>query len=497
MGKPNIVYHRLIKFGRGLAYTFAWAILSLAMSVSSATPAIATPNDDNFNQIAQIVHLAHTVTTFNQNNGAWNNVDSDYSGTTIVLLKNGKVYSWGNNIYGGVGNDTICAKNNGVYLKQPPCYYDQPQDITKFFNNDRVIKLTNQGRIAVAITESGKLYYWGNEDDNYSSISPKRPTLYQKLAHNHIIGFGGTEPERPGSPSSWCAHDDNTVFCIGSLLYTGSSVELFKPQLGNATIRQVDYLYTNNDPFPDFPIDKGGAYVLTSTNKLLRVQNDGTTSEISNSKITERGGIKQIHHHYAIDNQGGLWFYGYVRKTSATIIDMSTMSPGHSLPVFREFVNANGLGVYLNRPPIILDVNGHFNYLARAKLDDDMPDLSFKPVDVTGQISQHKVRLFHGDIDQRSVLDTSFLHDYSFVIKDDNTNLICTSIQGAAHYNFPHTGLLAQGVIRQPKKRQNNALTCVKLPTPDPAKPPVTPTKPPVPGVPSAPNLPGVPNTGQ
>lgn len=126
-----------------------------------------------------------------------------------------------------------------------------------------------------------------------------------------------------------------------------------------------------------------------------------------------------------------------------------------------------------------------------------MPDLSFKPVDVTGQISQHKIRLFHGDIDQRSVLDTSLLHDYSFVIKDDNTNLICTSIQGAAHYNFPSTGLLSRDVIRQPKKRQNNAPTCVKLPDPDPAKPPVTPTKPPVPGVPSAPNLPGVPNTGR
>ena len=226
MNKPSIVYHRLIKFGRGLAYALVWVILSLAMSVSSATPAIAAPNNDSYDQITQIVHLAHTRTTFNKENGVWSNVDSDYSGTTIVLLKNGKVYSWGNNIYGGVGNDTTCVKNNKVYLKQPPCYYDQPQDITKFFNNDRVIKLTNQGRIAVAITESGKLYYWGNEGRSNSGIPPKRPTLYQKLAHNHIIGFGGTETEDPGSPGRWCAYNDDTVFCIDGLQYTDSSVKI-------------------------------------------------------------------------------------------------------------------------------------------------------------------------------------------------------------------------------------------------------------------------------
>ena len=35
--------------------------------------------------------------------------DSEYAATTVVLTKSGKVYTWGNNISGHVGNGTTCT----------------------------------------------------------------------------------------------------------------------------------------------------------------------------------------------------------------------------------------------------------------------------------------------------------------------------------------------------------------------------------------------------
>ena len=88
--------------------------------------------------------------------------DSDYAATVVALTKSGKVYAWGNNIHSNMGNGVTCTLSSpGQYDKKPPCYYDQPQDITKYFGGDRVIQLTGKSGIVVALTDSGKLYYWG------------------------------------------------------------------------------------------------------------------------------------------------------------------------------------------------------------------------------------------------------------------------------------------------------------------------------------------------
>ena len=114
--------------------------------------------------------------------------DSEYAATTIVLTKSGKVYTWGNNISGHVGNGTTCTLSDpGQYNKKPPCYYDQPQDITKYFGGDRVVKLTGKLGTVVAFTDSGKMYYWGHEwsPELEKYIHFNRPTKLDALS---VIG---------------------------------------------------------------------------------------------------------------------------------------------------------------------------------------------------------------------------------------------------------------------------------------------------------------------
>ena len=69
----------------------------------------------------------------------------------------------------GVGTSAKSKEHIGSILcyQTPPCYYDQPQDLTGYFNGDKIVKLTTYGddsaNIVTAISESGKVYYWGWE----------------------------------------------------------------------------------------------------------------------------------------------------------------------------------------------------------------------------------------------------------------------------------------------------------------------------------------------
>lgn len=456
------------------------------------------------NRIVQIAHLTVDL-PYNNNHSS----DEDYVSTMIALLHDGRVYTWGNNMYGGVGNGTACTTTNGAYLKQPPCHYSQPQEITKYFGEDKVVKLASNDNLAMAITKSGKVYHWGRVNSYGKVIN--HPTQYQKLSPHKITGYNEENAGPDMVSGGKYVYNEDTIFKVANSGDLDDLVpyQTVKPQLDGSTIRQVDHVWYLKNPGGTMDDSRGGFYVLTSKNKLLHVKKDYTTTvEVTNPTIASRGGIKQIYRHYAIDNQGGLWHYGYghlntvngtiVPSNHEPILDMSTKLP-QPIPKFRDIIGSSLQDSSFSL--IIRDINNRI-YTLTSDVNGHQ-----KLTDVTDTLSSKEIKLFSGNISQPFFTPpsgSSTYYDYSFVTTDeDELDAVCSTVKNAYIYYRPIPAISSNPLRdRKPRPsptgRDANTATCVKIPSnnPDPVKPP-TPTNPtPTPGVPSIPKLPGVPNTG-
>lgn len=450
--------------------------------------------------VAQLVHVPALSASFRKTYRPYSELaktdrteqlwrDSDYAGATVALTKSGKVYAWGNNIIGHVGNSTTCTLSSpGQYDKKPPCYYDQPQDITKYFGNDKVTKLAGSHiGIIVALTASGKLYYWGRDWDTVASkdIIINRPVALAALASHRVTGFGGHSAGFSTGPGqilhdAWYAYNDDTLFLVGGtgafFSFSDDTEHVIKPKLDGATIKQVDYVDTGYTP------GRNGTYILTSKNKLFHLKFDGSTTEVTNDKIKSRGGIKQIFNHYAIDHQGGLWFYGDGEDIDPVIQDMSqkTIKP---LPVVRDLISGT---------TTIRSTDNHIYNINVYRFDENkhlLNTMMVKSMDITTLISKERVKLLNGGMSQRFPEDVHILenyYDYSFT-PESQPDTVCTGLSGIAANDFNQ-----ESEERNPPKTEttrpvNGTLptTCVKMPpvtVPVPAPAP-TPTQP-APGAP-------------
>lgn len=456
------------------------------------------------NRVVQIAHLTVDL-PYNNNHSS----DEDYVSTMIALLHDGRVYTWGNNMYGGVGNGTACTTTNGAYLKQPPCHYSQPQEITKYFGEDKVVKLASNDNLAMAITKSGKVYRWGRVNSYGKVIN--HPTQYQKLSPHKITGYNEENAGPDMVSGGKYVYNEDTIFKVANSgdLDDLAPYQTVKPQLDESTIRQVDHVWYLKNPGSTMDDSRGGFYVLTSKNKLLHVKKDYTTTvEVTNPTIASRGGIKQIYRHYAIDNQGGLWHYGYghlntvngtiVPSNHEPILDMSTKLP-QPIPKFRDIIGSSLQDSSFSL--IIRDINNRI-YTLTSDVNGHQ-----KLTDVTDTLSSKEIKLFSGNISQPFFTPpsgSSTYYDYSFVTTDeDELDAVCSTVKNAYIYYRPISAISSNPLQdRKPRPSPTggdaNTATCVKIPSnnPDPVKPP-TPTNPtPTPGVPGIPKLPGVPNTG-
>lgn len=455
------------------------------------------------NRIVQIAHLTVDL-PYNNNHSS----DEDYVSTMIALLHDGMVYTWGNNMYGGVGNGTACTTTNGAYLKQPPCHYSQPQEITKYFGEDKVVKLASNDNLAMAITKSGKVYRWGRVNSYGKVIN--HPTQYQKLSPHKITGYNEENAGPDMVSGGKYVYNEDTIFKVANSgdLDDLAPYQTVKPQLDGSTIRQVDHVWYLKNPGSTMDDSRGGFYVLTSKNKLLHVKKDyATTVEVTNPTIASRGGIKQIYRHYAIDNQGGLWHYGYghlntvngtiVPSNHEPILDMSTKLP-QPIPKFRDIIGSSLQDSSFSL--IIRDINNRI-YTLTSDVNGHQ-----KLTDVTDTLSSKEIKLFSGNISQPFFTPpsgSSTYYDYSFVTTDeDELDAVCSTVKNAYIYYRPISAISSP--LRDHKPRPSptggdaNTATCVKIPSnnPDPVQPPTPANPTPTPGVPGTPKLPGVPNTG-
>lgn len=464
----------------------------------------------------KVVQLVHSPATFDYygkvklgDNETWR--DQDYAGTTVVLTESGKLYAWGNNIAGGVGNDTDYGATSN---KKPSAYYSNPQDITRFFNGDKIVKLVNHYHTFAAITSSGKVYYWGHRLSDKDKKPIIHPVTLSELSPYHIIGFGrDVDPGNGNGSSSYVAsHYDNmsdylafskdTIFALNydldtsRLQYHDEAKNRIKPRLSSGvTILDVDHIKhrtpTAGEPEPD----KGGYYTLTSDHKLLRVLKDGATSEITNPEIKKRGGFKQLSYagHYAIDRQGGLWYYGY-REGNDSIHDMAKISTSGKLPHLDSFFNVLG--------PVARGADGAIYAITDTHINRPgqyFVGRSVDPINVGTLLGgKQKIKLLSGEVETRYRGDSGYtdypkdlpFYDFAFV-PQSQPDTICVGQSGTAYNRI-------FGENRGPRYETIQPVdgtipsTCVKLPPWDDGKPNPSP----VPGVPTTPKLPGVPNTG-
>lgn len=464
----------------------------------------------------KVVQLVHSPATFDyygeQKHGMGTWRDQDYAGTTVVLTESGKLYAWGNNIAGGVGNDT---GYDSTLDKKPPVYYSNPQDITRFFNGDKIVKLVNHRDTFAAITSSGKVYYWGHRLSDKDKKPIIHPVTLSELSPYHIIGFGRDIDYSNGNgfPSYVASHPDNmsdylafskdTIFALNydldtsRLQYHDEAKNRIKPRLSSGvTILDVDHIKhrtpTAGEPEPD----KGGYYTLTSDHRLLRVLEDGTTSEITNSEIKKRGGFKQLSYagHYAIDRQGGLWYYGY-REGNDSIHDMAKISTSGKLPRLDNFSNVLG--------PVARGADGAIYAITDTHINSPHQYFLGRSVDSinVGTLlgGKQKIKLLSGEIETRyRGGDTGYtdypkdlpFYDFAFV-PQSQPDTVCVGQSGTAYNRIIGENQGPRFETIQPVDGTIPS-TCVKLPPWDDGKPNPSP----VPGVPTTPKLPGVPNTG-
>jgi len=467
----------------------------------------------------KVVQLVHSPATFDYygevklgDNETWR--DQDYAGTTVVLTESGKLYAWGNNIAGGVGNDTDYGATSN---KKPPVYYSSPQDITRFFNGDKVVKLVNHYHTFAAITSSGKVYYWGHRLSDKDKKPIIHPVTLSELSPYHIIGFGrdidssngnglsSYVASHPNNSSDYLAFSKDTIFALNydldtnRLQYHDEAKNRIKPRLSSGiTILDVDHIKhrtpTAGEPEPD----KGGYYTLTSDHKLLRVLEDGTTSEITNSEIKKRGGVKQLSYagHYAIDRQGGLWYYGY-REGNDSIHDMAKISASGKLPRLDSFPNVLG--------PVARGADGAIYAITDTHINRPgqyFVGRSVDPIDVGTLLGgKQKIKLLSGEVETRYRGDSGYTDDYyppkdlpfydfAFV-PQSQPDTICVGLSGAAYNRIIGENQGPRFETIQPVDGTIPS-TCVKLPPWNDGKPNPSP----VPGVPTTPKAPGVPNTG-
>ncbi len=108
-------------------------------------------------------------------------VDND---TYMVLDSDGKIYSWGRNYEGQLGNGTNTRTNN------PMCISDISGSEV---NGKRIkqIRMSDRGNV-LAIDDSGKVYAWGDNSKgqlgNGSSVSSKTPMCISDIDGSELKG---------------------------------------------------------------------------------------------------------------------------------------------------------------------------------------------------------------------------------------------------------------------------------------------------------------------
>jgi alpha-tubulin suppressor-like RCC1 family protein len=126
---------------------------------------------------------------------------------TCLTTEDGKVWCWGDNMYGQLGNGTEASGLHPVLVQGLP--------------GPALLAETGYGHTC-AVVRSGEVYCWGNNHDGQCGVAPSEPTWTPVPVHVPGIRFIAVLP----ADKHTCAlAEDKTVYCWGSTEYGQCGVD--------------------------------------------------------------------------------------------------------------------------------------------------------------------------------------------------------------------------------------------------------------------------------
>lgn len=245
----------------------AFTSLTLAGAIAGLSAPLAQAADKPAESIIQISGGAALDNTSDSVRAALKtNPDTNF-GTTIALTSRGKVYTWGSDKDGALGNsgNVNCA---GDY--DADCFVTKPLELTDRFDG-QVIYVNAVSGYMTAITDKGNVYHWGRDTGGATA-----PTRDNRASHDGVIGLTNFTDNQEVYYSS------DTLYVVNTADQNTGVVERdISVQLGDNRIASMS-----------------GSLIMTEKGGLYRIANgtllDEATTALAQISTAGYGQVKQL-----------------------------------------------------------------------------------------------------------------------------------------------------------------------------------------------------------
>lgn len=225
---------------------------------------------------------------------------------SLILTKEGKVYSWGQNAYGQLGDGTTVNKYT--------------PSLVSSLADKNIVKVAAAGYYSLALTADGEVYGWGNNSYGQSAEvlngDVHEPTVISSLSDKGIVQIYAGENHAMALTNSGEVYGwgNNTYGQLGNSSYANSSPVIHIPNYSNKNIKQLS-LGTRHT----VALTQDGDVYATGSNEYGQLGNT-TPSKFTNPtkvyfKVNETIKIKQISagglHTFALSEDGTVYTFGY------------------------------------------------------------------------------------------------------------------------------------------------------------------------------------------
>ena len=251
------------------------------------------------------------------------NIVKIYQGHQMVIAKdsNGKLYSWGDNYYGQLGDGKTTNSS------MPICISDIENSPLKGKN---IVGVHNNTIRVIAKDSNGKLYSWGDNEygqlGNGTTVNSSMPVCISDIESSPLKGknivdvYGGSiAKDSNGKLYSW---GSNSSGQLGNGTTKNSSMPVCISDIENSSLKGKDitevFNYGSNKIAKDTDgkLHSWGNGIITESNIPVCIS-DTENSELRNKKIKNIGfcGYNFINRNYYINyyitEDGGCYMYSY------------------------------------------------------------------------------------------------------------------------------------------------------------------------------------------
>ena len=255
---------------------------------------------------------------------------------SFAITDSGKVFAWGDNDKGQLGTGDTEDKL-------------VPTEITDKFGGEKVVRLNYLGDFASVITDSGKVFAWGNDSAFGKTIKNdgKTPTdVSDKFDNEKVIQISGDDR------SVFAVTNSGKVFAWGDnhmgQLGTGDTEDKSVPTEILTGVKTAQ-LFTNSDSYFTYAITDSGKVFVWGSNYKGQLGTGDTENKLVPIEITDKFGGERITkisigrtNSIAFAESGKIFFCG-----ESVLFDNSIGNTGKLIPFEIDRGRFSGLGAPL------------------------------------------------------------------------------------------------------------------------------------------------------